>query len=1103
MQTPFSVNPSEYPAKAGLITTFVRHPNAANLLMTLMIIFGVAGVANLQTQFFPTIEINTISITTSWPGATAEDTADNILGVIEPDVRFLDGVDRIVSYGREGSATVALEFKPGTDMQKALSDVQSTVGEITTFPESAETPKVSLREWTDRVAKISLSGPFTEKALRVYAKNLRDGLLDAGIDSVSFDGLRDEEIQVSVSERELRRLGLTVEQVSTIISQNSADVPSGTIEGSIDKQVRALSSGEDAQAIGNINIIMNSGGDRLQLKDIAQVRPGFDESQTRNLVNGVPAIDLIVARNAGSDLLDQEKILKEYLAQVSPTLPPTLDVNLYDVRSEAVNERINLLITNGLGGLVLVVTVLFIFLNARIAFWVTAGIPIALLATLGLMWVSGQTINMISLFALIMTLGIIVDDAIVVGEHTATRLQMGDPPPVAAENGAGHMILPVMAASLTTVAAFMPLLLVSGRIGQFMSALPLVVVAVLVASLIECFLVLPGHLRHGSSKTGNNRFLRVLFLAAIFGCMAALVWMGLEFRTPTEWLDLASIYFTPLVGLMFLGLALLAVLVRWGFERFRNGAFKAFVRLTFRFRYATVAASLSVLAISIALNASGRIGFEFFPSPETERVRAVLVFASGTPEATTVAALQRIEKSLYQLEERIGDGEDLISNVVAEVGQSGNNRGDNLAQLEIELTPSEVRSVRTSEFVNQWRRSAPKIAGLERMAIFALQGGPRRSDQPLEIRLQNGTPEHLKNVALDLQERLAGIPGVSSLQDDLPYGKPESVMELTPRGVALGFTIDDVGRQVRDAFEGRIASRLAVGDDEVKIRVERSVETEGTATLANLDLLSPSGQYVPLSEIVTQRERIGFDIVLHYAGKPTVTVSGDVDFDVITEEELADFLTAPDGPLEELRATYNIDYEMGGETEDREQAFGDLFNGVIVAMCLIYIILAWIFASYTRPFAVMLIIPFGVVGAIWGHYLLDFKFTILSFFGILGLAGILVNDSLILVRRLDERLTQGESLEDASVGASVDRFRAVLLTSLTTIGGLLPLLFEKSLQAQFLLPMAISIVFGIGVATVFVLFFVPAVVGIGGDISNAARFIAGMPKRRRNTVAPA
>lgn len=1034
---------------AAPIRFFIRHPIAANLLMVMMLLFGVVGLMKLNTQFFPSTEIPRVSVTVSWPGASAEDVEKNVLQAIEPELRFLDGLDRMFSYAREGSGSISLEFAAGTNMQIAVSEVEAAVNGVTTLPDDSETPKVRRSVWYEGVASIAISGPFSEQALRAYAREIRDGLIAAGIDQVEFTGFRDPEVWIDVPEHELQRLGMTLADIAQRVGAATRDLPSGTVEGAVEMQLRSLGREPDTASIGQIEVVSRETGEKVLLRDVASVQETFERNQILGYHEGNRAIELAVQRAVSADTLTTARILEEYIDSIRPTLPETLRLDVYDVRSDALVDRINLLVKNGLSGLLLVVVVLFLFLNARIAFWVAVGIPVAMFTTLGFMWVSGQSINMMSLFALIMCLGIVVDDAIVVGEHTATRYAMGDDPVMAAERGTGQMMWPVIAAILTTQAAFFPLLMIRDTIGQIMYALPMVVLAVLTASLIECLMILPGHLRHSlsSMRAEPGRFRRAFDA---------------------------------------------------GFGWVRDRPFRAVVSLSYHWRYMTLALSVTGLVLALGLVSAGRVGFQFFPTAESENITTRLTFAAGTPEAAVLDGVGRVEEALRTAERNLGaEPGDLVVTSFATIGKAGQSRGMNFAEVGVQLTLSEAREVRTSDIIAAWREAVPRIPGLENFTMSGRRGGPQGRD--IDIRLSGASSTVLKEAVLEVQDLLSTYPGVSAVDDDLPYGKPEIVMALNPRGEALGFTPLSVGQQVRDAFEGALARRVPAGEEEIAIRVRRDQQVAGVGGLMDLRLRSPGGEFVPLTEVVSLEERQGFAVIQRIDGKTTVSATADVDQDVVTTVELVQALAA--GPLQAVLSKYGVTYEFSGREEERRNSFEDLRFGAVVALGAIYLILAWVFASYWRPLAVMTIIPFGITGAILGHYLMGFPLTILSLMGLLGLAGILVNDSIILVSRVDARLRTGERLADAAIGASCDRFRAVLLTSLTTVGGLIPLLFETSLQAQFLLPMAVTLVFGLSVATVFVLFLVPAVVGIGDDISRVAS--AYMRLGRRPTATPA
>lgn len=1066
-------NPHQ-PTGGGLIGVFVRHPTAPNLLMAVMIVLGVFSLLQLNRQFFPNIDLPMISVSVPWPGASAEDVETNILEVLEPELRFLDDVHEVTSIAREGSGVISIEFNADADLQKAQSDVEQAVNRITTLPEDSERPIISRSVMFDGVASIAISGPFSEQVLKTFAKQIRDELLAAGIDRVTLNGAREEEIWIKIREADLWRLGLTLQDISERVRQNTQDLPAGKLEGDAEIQLRARAERKTPETIGEIEIKSGADGEKVFLRDIAEIDTRFEREGKIGLMRGKPAIEIAVKRAQRADTLKTMDILNQYLEKKRPTLPPTLEVSVYDVRGKFVVQRLGILIENGLQGLTIVLLLLFLFLNARVAFWVAAGIPVALLAALGVMYITGQSINMVSMFALIMMTGIIVDDAIVVGEQTATLEEQGYSSLEAAQKGAVGMLAPVSAAMITTLFSFFPIVVISGRMGDILLAIPLVVVAVLIASLIECFLILPGHLRHSGKKRKPGLIRRNLDR---------------------------------------------------GFAWLRDGPVLSIIRTAYAWRYTTVAVLVASLFIAIGMITGGRVGFQFFPSPESENLTAAVEFAPGVPRPQQIAALEKYEQALYRAEQEllqaqqesvaaddietttgfganelisagrrlIGLSDDvpstpktddkLVDAVFTLVGKAGRTKNDNVAQLTAQLTPSERRLIRTNDIIKAWRKALPQIPGVERVAITGRRAGPPGRD--VDVRLQSAPVEVLKAAAEELNQALTSFPGVNAISDDLPYGKQELVLEVNARGNALGFTGQSIGAQVRSAFEGAISTRFARGDDEITVRVMRQQTSEGRQDLENFYVATSAGERVPLKEVVDISERRSFSIVQRRDGIRTVSVTGDIDPDVTSTEEVVARLEAEVMPA--LAAKHALGYTYKGRDEERRESFRDLKQGALLTLCLIYITLAWVFASYWKPFTVMMIIPFGLVGAIVGHYVMGYALTIISMIGLLGLSGILVNDSIVLVTRINERLAQGESLEEAAIGGARDRFRAVLLTSLTTVGGLTPLLFETSRQAQFLIPMAITLVFGLAAATILVLLLVPSLIGIGGDVGRIAQ----------------
>ena len=1036
----------------GPIGVFARHPTAANLLMALMIVAGLFALSRLNTQFFPEVGIDWIQVRVEWPGASAEDVDANIVQAIEPQVRFLDGVKRVNATSLEGLGTLLVEFEPGTDMQAALADVETAVDQVTTLPEEREQPVIRRMVRYDNITRLVVSGPYSESALKAFAKRIREGLLERGIDKVDLIGARDEEIWVEVDPETLRRLDLTLEDIAARIAETSQDLPSGDTRGDIRRQIRSLGLVTTARDLGHVEVRSLPGGGKIYLRDIAAVSERFEDGGVTVWREGRPAVELHVQRSVNADALELADTVVAYVAELRVTLPANLRIEQYDVAAELIRSRIDLLLRNGLTGLVLVVAVLFIFLNARVALWVAIGIPTSLLATMAVMLVMGQSINMVTLFALIMMVGIVVDDAIVVGEHAATRSRAGLPPLEAAETGARRMAAPVLCASLTTIAAFTPLMFISDELGAIIRAIPLVAIAVIVASLIECFLVLPGHLRGALGRTSGRA------------------------SRSRRWF-------------------------RRAFDRFGDGPFRRLVRVCVSWRYATLASAVGALILCVGLVAGGRVGFVFFPSPEVDWIYANVELVSGTPRARTVAMLDEMERAMHAAEARLTGGKGGLVNLsVAKMGTSVRanpdhlgTAGDHVGGVVVELAPTDGRTITSAEFIAAWRDEITFVPGVESMTIVPAQGGP--PGREIDVRLSGEDPASLKAAAAEVARLLVRYPGVSDVNDNLPFGKQETILEVNARGRALGFTTESVGRQVRHAFEGAIAKRFPRGDEEVLVRVQYPRGAIDTGALDALYLRGPSGAEVALSEVVDRRETRGFASIQREDGARQVAVTAEIDKRVTSNDEILGAL-ARDG-LDDIAARHGVRVSFAGKAEEQAQTMGDMRDGAGIGLAAIYIILAWVFGSYTRPLVVMSVIPLGFVGAALGHLLLGFDLTILSLVALVGLSGIVVNDSIILVTTVDERLRRGDALFEAIVDGARDRLRAVILTSATTIGGLTPLLFETSLQAQFLIPMALTIVFGLMVTTLLVLLVVPALLAIQSDIGR----LLGVRRPARAPVA--
>ncbi|MDD2892822.1 MAG: efflux RND transporter permease subunit [Halothiobacillaceae bacterium] len=1013
----------------SMLAFFIRHRVAANVLVLVALMAGFMGITRMNVQFFPNFALDVLSVRVMWSGASAEDVENGIVIPLEERLKTVDGVKKLSSTAAQGVASITLELREGTDSLAALDQVRQRVAEFSNLPKDAEAPQISRVTRYEPVARLLVRGPSLSE-LRPWVRQFERELLQQGIDRIDIQGLPDERIAIEIPAAQLESLNLSLADAGDRVAKLARDLPSG-IAGQHDgaREVRSLEQRRDAEGFANLPLISDEQG-VLRLGDVATITREARPSSLILSEKGEPVVELILQRTENGNALKAAKVLETWLDATRPTLPPSLHLEVYDQQWELVRDRINLLLNNGLSGLLIVALILYLFLPGRVALWVALGVPTAFLLTLGLLMLFGGSINMLSLFALIMALGIIVDDAIVVGEDAATHRAMGESPENAAIGGAQRMVWPVVASSLTTVAAFLPLLMVGGVFGKIMFDIPFVMIMVIMASLLECFLILPAHLRSA-------------FVA--------------EARRPVsklrQRLDNA-------------------------FEHFREQRFRPLVTKAIEYRYTTVSLTLALMLLAVGLLVGGRIPFVFFPSPESSVIYANATFVAGTPRTQTEAFLKTLEHSLTQTEQALGEPliKTAISRMNATIGSSGSGAsGEQLASIMLELVPSEQRNTRNEAIIAKWRELIPPVAGLENLSISSRQSGPPSRD--LTVRLTGNHADSLKDAALSLQETLHGISGVSDVADDLPYGREQLIYRLTPMGEALGLTTESLSRQLRAAFDGNLVQRVQVGQDELEVRVllPRS-ERERLDILERLSIRLPSGEFVPLPSVVNWESRRGFEALRHAQGQLAVEVTADVDKSLNNSRLILQELQKQALPA--LAERYGIAYSLEGSSADQRETMQDMKTGLMIGLLLIYLVLVWILGSWSWPLVVMTAIPLGLTGAIFGHWIMGIDLTLLSMFGLFGLAGIVVNNAIILVSLFSELRAKGLGLHEAFVEAASGRLRAVILTSLTTIGGLTPLMFEGSLQAQFLIPMAVSIVFGLAFSALLVLFFIPALLSI-------------------------
>lgn len=1037
--------------ESGFLKFFVEHRTSANIIMILMIVIGLLSIGRLNKQFFPDFDVEVIAVSIDWPGATAEEIDQNIVQLLEPELRPISGVKKVSSKSVEGVGSTQVEFNYGHDMQKGRTDIETAVSRIS-FPEKANKPKIIVGEFFDTVTRIVLSGDVSLSLLREKSKKLKEVLLNSGVDKVDIQGLPEEEILIEISQLEAARLKLSFNKIANLIKLETQDVSGGSFaDGSL--RVRTIGEKRLVETFKKLELKNSSSGGRILLDDIAEIKSSVKKGSVLKSIDGNPAVELWVRRSKTSDALEVSENVEKVIDNAKNIIGNVIKVETYNTAAKLIEERISLLVKNGLSGLCIVLAVLFLFLSRNTAIWVALGIPIAFLATFGVMFVSGQSINMISLFGLIMALGIVVDDAIVVGEHssylkTKRKLNSTQAPVVAAT----RMSMPVISAMLTTVAAFIPLFMVKGVIGEIIAAIPWVVCAVLVASLIECFLVLPAHLAHFDKSSKEESKFRL-------------------------WFDQK-------------------------FNAFQEGIFRRFVTLTFNYRYVTFMVAVGMFIVSVGMMSGGRVLFSFFPTPEADIVIVNYKMHSGSTKSQTARMLENVEKGLNKTSTQFSNSPGLVRFKMSTIGSRtsfSNDSGPNsmgndiLGSMVVELTTADKRNVRTKEFIKVWKENIENVSGLDKLTIRAPSGGPPGRD--LDVRFQGKDLEILKLASNELIKIARTIPGVTSLEDNLEYGVQERILGLTNKGQSLGLSILDIGEQVRSAINGSIISKFPKGDEEVTVRLKLSENEQLTDMITNLRIISPSGVSFKLKDIIKIDEKLPFASINRKNGFREVTISGDLFPPLMSTSQARQFLM--ENGLPEIAKKYNVSYRFDGRDLEQKETFADMGTGSIIGLLLIYFILAWVFKSWSRPFSIMIMIPFSFIGAVLGHYLLGLTMSILSMFALLALAGIVVNNSIILVSTIERRLedlknknknkNEESVINESIITGVVDRFRPVLLTSLTTIGGLSALMFETSLQAQFLIPMAATIVFGLGITALLVLVIVPAMMGISNDFSKFIR----------------
>ncbi|ADT67558.1 MAG: multidrug efflux pump subunit AcrB [Pseudoalteromonas tetraodonis] len=1013
-----------------MIAWFTRNHVAANLLLISIVLGGLFSLSSkLPLEVFPSFVSDRINISVSLRGSTPEDAEKGVTIRIEEALQDLEGIKQISSRSSEGSSQVSVEVDTGYDERELLADIKSRVDAINTFPADAEKPVIGLIQRKREVIAVTVSSDYNEKETLEYAEQVRDELLRIpAITQVELSGVRNYELAIEVSQDTLRQYDLTLAQISSAIANSSSDISAGNLktEGG-DVLIRSKGQAYRKDEFASIVIKNQADGTIIRLSDIATINDDFEETPVRTRFNGKQAAFIDVYRIGPQSAIEVADAVKNYITSEQANLPQGFYLSYWDDDSEVVKSRIATLTSNALQGGILVLGLLTLFLRPAIAFWVFIGIPVSFMGAFMAMAAFGVTINVISLFGFILVLGIVVDDAIVTGENVYTHLKTAKSGEEAAIKGTQEVATPVTFGVLTTVAAFLPLGFIEGARGAIFAQIPVVVIPVLLFSLIESKFVLPAHLKYIKLRQQKGKGSKLEQLQQRFAD-------GFEHAILK--------YYQPVLG------------------------------LALRNKLATVSLFMGVFLIILTMITSGWTKFIFFPRIPSETVRVNLTFPAGTPFEVTNKYIIDMSDKARELQRKYQDeetGQSIILNILASTG--GRGGAANSGSVRFEITPAEQREsdIGSRELVKEWRQLIGVIPGAESLTFRAEIG---RSSNPIDIQLSGNSITTLQTVAEQIKQRLATYPSVFDIADSMSDGKEELQIELTEQGLALGLNRVDVSRQVRNSFFGVQVQRIQRGRDDVRVMVRLPIdERRSVADLKDILIQTPNGGRVPLSHVATLVPGQSPSTITRIDRYRTLNVSADVEkTDTNMTVLQADLKTY----LDELVQQYpGVSHSLEGEAKEQRESFGSLLWGMVFVFFVIYGLLAIPFKSYLQPLVVMSIIPFGMIGAVIGHWIMTMELTIMSLLGMLALIGVVVNDSLVLVDFINKKRSEGLDLMEAVKTAGVARFRPVMLTSLTTFIGLMPLLFEKATQAQFLIPMAVSLGFGIIFATFITLLLVP------------------------------
>jgi len=1039
----------------------------AYLAFFLILAGGIFASFSMKKEVMPSFSVDVIQVSIPYPGATPEEIEEGICLKIEEAIDGIEGIKKYDSIAQEGVGQVFIYVEEGYDTDNVKDKARDRISAVNTFPKDAENPSVSEISTRSDVLELALYGNLPEEQLKKEAENIKEELRRLPeVTQVRVSGVREYEISIEVSENVLRRFGITLEQVAQKVKRECLNIPGGSVWTRGEEfKIRTMGRRYRGEEFRNIEVMAGPDGTLITLGEIADIRDSFEDDPVSGMFNGKRAALITVSKTEEEDAIAISEIVKEYVEQKVPALPPSLNLTLWSDYSRLIQDRLDLLLGNGKIGFLLVLATLWLFLGLRLGFWVAMGIPISLAGALVVMATTGQTVNMISLFALIMTLGIIVDDAIVVGEAIYVHRLEGKPPFVAAVSGVVEVFWPIVGAVTTSIVAFLPLFFVSGIMGKFIGVLPVAVVSALVFSLFECLFLLPAHLNH-LPDLKQDRTRRSLVKRA-----------ALWFRTNIENLEqgLVKSIYIPLV------------------------------RLVLRWRYVTCAAAISIMMVMIGVKEGGLIKFVLFPKADTDFLITRIEFPAGTPIEVTQGALKRIEQGLHKAAERFDtrSGEEMILHVYSMVGSySGYDiqMGSHLAEVKTELLPSERRGVFFKEINAAWAEEVGSIEGALSVSYDTIEHGP--PGKPIEIWFLGDDYDDLRAAANVLKDHLGSKRGVNEIEDDYRPGKTEIRVRLKETARSLGLSLNDVGLQMRHGWHGNEPVRIQRGRDDIRVKVRYPAgDRKSLADLKRIRIHTPSGAEIPLTTVADLSFEKGLTVIKRNDGQRRVAVTADVNTDIANSNEIMTELAEKYIP-NQLKEYPGVTFSIEGEQYESQRSVKSLFKGFFFAIFAIFLILATIFRSYIQPLVIMVTVPFGLIGAVLGHMVFGLDLTILSLFSLVALTGIVVNDAIVLIESINSRIGEGVPFFTALAQGGKRRFRAIVLTTITTCAGLMPIIVERSVQAQYLIPMAISICCGVFFASFLTLLLVPCLMGILNDVRVGLYYLWHGRVPRREELEP-